>query len=99
MGVAQNKSWGYAGFGLYFHPRAPNMGSTFLSRSHMAVNLFEGSVTEPRRTFVTDLVTDLCNKTRLARYTPLVTHPRYTPSSHAIVTRPRYTPQMNKPGQ
>ena len=31
---------------------------------YMAVILFEGSVIEPRRTFVTDLVTDLCNKTR-----------------------------------
>ena len=30
----------------------------------MAVNLFEGSVTEPPRTFVTDLVADLCIKTR-----------------------------------
>ena len=33
-------------------------------------DFFEGSVTEPRRTFVTDLVTDLRNKTRW-----LVTHP------------------------
>ena len=38
---------------------------------------FEGPVTEPQQTFVTDLVTD-----PLARCTPLVTHPRYTPSLH-----------------
>ena len=35
-------------------------------------DFFEGSVAEPRRTFVTDLVADLCNKTRW-----LVTHHRY----------------------
>ena len=52
----------------------------------MAVIFFEGSVTEPRRTFVTDLVTDLCNKTSW-----LVTHL----SLHTLVTHPRYTPQMN----
>ena len=52
----------------------------------MAVIFFEGSVTEPRRTFVTDLVTDLRNKTRW-----LVTHLRYIPLGwlHA----PRYIPQ------
>ena len=47
---------------------------------------FEGSVTEPRRTFVTDLITDLCNKTSWLVTHPslhtLVTHPRYAPSSH-----------------
>ena len=58
---------------------------------YMAGKFFEGSVTEPQRTFVTDLATDLCNKTswlvthpslHTPRYTPLVTHPRYTPSLH-----------------
>ena len=41
--------------------------------TYLAVIFFEGSVTEPRRTFVTDL----CNKTRW-----LVTHP----SLHTLVT-------------
>ena len=45
--------------------------------SELAVNLFKGSVTEPRRTFVTDLVTELRNKTRW-----LVTHPSLHPSLH-----------------
>ena len=45
-------------------------------------DFFEGSVTEPRRTFVTHLVTDLCNKTSWLVTHPLVTHPRYTPSLH-----------------
>ena len=47
---------------------------------YVAVIFFEGSVTEPRRTFVADLVADLCNKTRW-----LVTHP----SLHTLVTHLR----------
>ena len=48
---------------------------------HIRLCFFEGSVAEPRRTFVTDLVTNLCNKTRW-----LVTRPRCTPSDEQ--TRP-----------
>ena len=54
--------------------------------ANMAVNFLEGSVTGPRRTFVTDLVPDLCNKTSW-----LVTHP----SLHTLVTHPRHTPSLH----
>ena len=43
---------------------------------------FEGSVTKPRRTFVTDLVTDLCNKTSWLVTHPALHTPRHTPSLH-----------------
>ena len=52
----------------------------------MAVFFLEGSVTEPRRTFVTDLVTDFCNRTRW-----LVTHP----SLHILVTHFKYAQTLS----
>ena len=63
-------------------------GNTIYIYIYMSVFFFEGSVTEPRRTFVADLVTDLCNKTSW-----LVTHP----SLHTLVTHPRYTPSLYTP--
>ena len=33
--VSKLKSWGYAGFGLWFHPTGPKKGTTCLSHSHI----------------------------------------------------------------
>ena len=49
---------------------------------YMAAQFFEGSVTKPRRTFVTDLVTELCNKTSWLVTHPALHTPRHTPSLH-----------------